>query len=180
MSSIPLPDPLDVDGDIVVVTDGVRGRRTHTLHAVGLSEGWRSSTRGLLVVADRGATRLLAPKTGRRYPILDWWPAAGAPLPAADGDDLLVCYADGADRRVVRLWPRSRPGWPQWWAGQGHRFAMAGSAMVERDTDVGRIDVGPVLGWARIGADVEALAREWRVDVDVIRDAADGPEGERA
>ena len=106
-------------------------------------------------------------------------------LPDRVTGPIFVCYADGADRRVVLLWPTSgRRGRGQW-GGQGGDVEdglYAWGACAAPGTSVIHVSrrefansrPHAVLNWCQceIGdQEIDTVAKEWRVSPDAIHEA---------
>lgn len=111
--------------------------------------------------------------------------ADGEPLPDRVTGPVFVCYADGVDRRVVRLWPTSgRRGRGQW-GGQGGDVedglyawgacAAPGASVIHVSRrEFANSRAHAVLNWCQceIGEqEIDMVAEEWRVSPDAIREA---------
>lgn len=180
--SVQLPEPSDVDSGIMVVIDwrGVRSlircapdRWSETMGVACLGWDYMRGRERVATIGRAGCDEVTIPADDGQsgpYPVLDWWPVVGVPLPESADADLLVCYAVDAVRHVERL--RAYPhacGGPQW-GGRSHRVdtAYPGQSHVHHD---GRRHT--VLGWVRIAeaGDPETIAADWRVDVAAVRRA---------
>lgn len=164
--------PNKVDGPLTVVVDRDGERVALRLEPDGAR--WRGVDEPLHVQARKGwrhVRRLdFARLTDDMWPIVDYWPTDGVPLPDVADGPLLVCYVDGIARRVVPALPSEGGGdWfvptvSVWFVVNDSEACMGAGGSLKPS--------GVVLGWCRADTvDADAVAREWRVSAGDVRKA---------
>lgn len=166
--------PNKVDGPLTVVVDRDGERVALRMVPSGYGAGWHVPRTPGGPVMGNGCARPghdYVAGWGLAWPVLDHWPTSGVPLPDVADGPLIVCYADGAARRVALALPSEGGG--DWWivptmsvwfvVNDSEACMGAGGSLKPS---------GVVLGWCRADTvDADAVAREWRVSAGDVRKA---------